>query len=215
MSLANPLAFDRALRQAATEYLQIAFSRLAPRILTQIRDVVRTAVTTSPEAQSLLGGDLQVQFGIADPLPAVQGIIDAVVASVRVTILSPAGDSLGGLRVEILRSDMSEVINVPGGSYISRSATRKTEILVPWLNWLLLAGDRVIIADFETKTDRASYSGTRTGRAVMVRPGKRPSVGFRVPPHFSGVVDNNWLTRAVQNAVGPVVAILEQAMGSL
>jgi hypothetical protein len=215
MSTINGIQFEQAIKTAAIQYLQVSLSRMAPQILMEIKDIVRLAVLNSPEHGSLLAGDLRNLFGIQDPAPVVQSIVDAVTNSVRVVILPASGLSLGGIRVNILLADMSEVLNLPGSSYLSRSLQRGTEILVPWLNWLLLVGDQVVIADFEVKTDKPGFTGTRTGKAVMVRPKKRPSQGFRVPPHFSGTVDNNWLTRVLEGATGQIVTVLEKAFRRL
>lgn len=207
--------FESTLRQQLIEHIQSSLVRLKPQLDEQFQQVVVKAIHDSPEYQSLLGGDLQALFGIADPQPVVNAIVDAVAGSLRLTIKPPSGDSLGGLLLEILREDMSDVLELDEASYVSYSLRRGTETLVPWLQWLLLAGDTIIIVDWEVIRGRGSYTSTRTGLAVMVQPIRRPSHGFQIPAPYSGVVDNNWLTRCLEAASGPIADVLQRALETI
>lgn len=211
----NAAEFERQLLRRAQDYIRAALLRQVPRVRVQVQEAVDAAVRGSPEYHSLLAGDLRALFGIAQPQPVLEAIVGAVRNSVHVTFTPPRGAVLGGLQVSVLRRDLSDVLAVPGGSYVSRSTTRNTDILVPWLEWLLLVGDRVVVTDFEVKTGGGGFSGTRTGQAVMVQPRRRGPRGFQVPSGFSGTVDNNWLTRCLGQVVGPVQAIFEGVLRSL
>lgn len=179
-----------------------------------VREAVERALRSSPEYDSLLAGDLRDLFGVEESQPVVEGVVRAVRDSVAVTASRGTGAVLGVLTVEILRDDYSDVLAVEGAKYVSVSRRRGTSTVVDWLNWLLLAGTSVVVAEWEAKSDRASFAGTRTGGAVMVLPRRRAGRGFQVPPEFSGVSDENWLTRCmaeVQPAVQDVlVRLLEQ-----
>lgn len=207
--------FEKQFLKQAGEYVYAGLVRLAPKVRIDIQDAVEQAVRSSPEYKSLLGGDLQKIFGIADPQPVLEAIVGGMRNGVQVSVTPPAGEILGGLKVEILREDLSDVLGVDGSSYVSYSVKRNTETVVPWLEWLLLAGDRIILTDWEVHTKEGSYVNTRTGRAVMVQPSRRGSRGFRVPPEFSGTVDSNWLTRSLEAVIAPMHGILERVVESL
>ena len=64
---------------------------------------------------------------------------------------------------------------------------------VDWLNWLLLAGDTIVVADYEVIYKRTRSS--RSGRGLMISP--EMTKGFRVRPEMSGVEDDNWITRSL------------------
>lgn len=196
--------FARALNEA---FLRDHASRpltLASAVRAAVQDAVEAAIRRSPEYASLESGRLRELFGLADPSSALTSIINAVREGVRV---SSAG---GTITVDVLPSDLGDVLSAEGASYVSRSLRRGTEILVPWLSWLLLEGSKVIIADWVAVTPHTP-SSTRTGGAVMVRP-KRPAGGFSVPAEFAGVADDNWLTRAVRDAQPDIEAILSNAL---
>lgn len=211
----NEREFELAIVEQARQEVRIALARIAPRIRLEAQEAVETAVRASPEHTSLLAGELQRLFGIENPEPAVNNIIAGIRNSVQVTQTPGVGAILGGIRLEILRTDMTDVLGVEGSSYISRSVVRHTEILVPWLEWLLLAGDKIVVTDFEVHTERGGYTGSRSGRAIMVHPTRRASRGFRIPAEFSGVIDDNWLTRCLEQLVGPVEVIFLRALESL
>lgn len=198
-------------REALKHIRAEAYSRLltvAGKVRPFVQEAIDRAVRSSPEYDSLLSGFLREQFGIADPGPALEEIVAAVKNGVQVTAAQGSGDVLGSLTVAALREGMTDVLGLPGGSYISRSVLRNTEVLVPWLSWLLLEGDKVILLEWQVNTEKARRA-SRTGRAIMIRPNRRQSRGFRVPPQFSGTVDQNWLTRclaAAAPAIGEAVA---------
>ena len=62
---------------------------------------------------------------------------------------------------------------------------------LPWLSWLLLEGDQILIANYGVKYK----AGTgRSGRATM----QKNATPFRVDPEYSGTIDNNFITKALQ-----------------
>ncbi len=206
--------FERAMLRAIMEELSRLLDRLGPAIHVPVLDIVEDIIRRSPEYQSLLADDLRTLFGIADPQPVLNNIIAAVRGSIRVVRRSGSGDVVGGLAIEMLQGGMDEIIGVEGGSYESLSKRRGTVTPVPWLSWLLLEGDRVIIAEWEAHTTKGFYKGTRTEKAVMVNPTKRPSLGFTVPAQFSGVVDANWITRCLTDALPAIEKLMGESVAN-
>ncbi len=176
------------------------------------RDAVGAALYASEEATSLLAGDLRSQFGIADPGPAVEAILGAVKASVHAEVFrGTGGDDLGRITITALRADLSDVLGLKEGSYISHSIDRNTDTVIPWLYWLLMQGDALVVTDFEINTEKKRHQ-SRTERAIMIKTTRRQARGFHVPSNFSGVVDANWLTRVMTASVPGVFAAVTSAV---
>ncbi len=66
--------------------------------------------------------------------------------------------------------------------------------MLPWLKWLTTLGDAVIVRDYEVRAGFPDKS--RTGDKIMVK-----GSGWRVPPAHSGTPENNFLTRAIDEAL--------------
>ena len=66
---------------------------------------------------------------------------------------------------------------------------------LPWLQWLLLEGDSIIIANFGVE-----YSNEAQGRAGPARM-TRQARPFRVNPKFSGTKDDNFITRSLSGRI--------------
>lgn len=205
--------FDEGLLRVLRERVARGLSAAAGRVLRDVRDAVRRSLEAGDEYRSLLAGTLREEFGVEEPQGVVNNIVNAVADSVNVSVLPAGRGDLGGLRVDAVRGDYSDVLAVPGASYVSVSLRRGTETLVPWLNWLLLAGDRVIVGDWQTLA--GGRLGSRTGRMIMVSPTRRPPRGFRVDPAYSGVAGNNWLTRSMEAAVPEIEAALGRVLGDI
>ena len=62
------------------------------------------------------------------------------------------------------------------------------------MKWLLTLGDAVIVRDYEVKAGFPKSS--RTGDKIMVK-----GSGWRVPPEHAGSEGNNFITRAIDEAL--------------
>ena len=67
---------------------------------------------------------------------------------------------------------------------------------IPWLQWLLTAGDSIIIADFGV--DYGPYGRSGMARMTVSR---RP---FKVDSAFSGTPENNFITKALTPRAGDI-----------
>ncbi len=168
-------------------------------IKSKVGELVDTQIRNSPEFDSLISGDLAAIFGLKDSANIVARIIDTIKNSIEVTY-SPAivvaGSLNASITVSVLKSDFSDVLSLPGVSYTTDGGD------VPWLEWLLKAGDGIVIGDYTAVLIETPLS--RTGHAIM----KKSSRGFRVPPEYAGTINNNWLTRALEDLEHPVGNII-------
>lgn len=97
-------------------------------------------------------------------------------------------------------SDWEQVLSLPDGITIndSRNAKRgKTEKEIPWLNWLLIGGDKVQIEGYSILYGNFSASRSRSGKAIMI-----PKLSWRIPTGYGPFnKNNNFVTRALQEII--------------
>jgi len=189
------------------------FQRAAPKIKTALQKLLRRALLESPEYENLVtGGDLKKELGVDFTRARLETIISMWVNSVTVyvrPVRSLGSNLFGGISIGMVQADYSDVINLPDAHVI----TEKGEDL-PWLEWLLLFGDTVIIRDYVV-FPKKGFRGfpnppSRTGLGIMI---KKKQGSWRVPPQFSGTADDNWVVRALNQVSVELDAIVEKAIG--
>ena len=186
---------NKALAREGEALLKKASSR----IRSQVVEVVRRAIATCPEIQELSSGSLKYDFGLTeDPSGA---IINSVANSTRVSvskISSRGGSFRGGVKIYVQPSTFSNLLSLSAGQQAIETGGS-----IPWLSWMLTAGDSIIIADFgveyETGADRSG--GARMDQAA------KP---FKVNPLYSGDETNNFITRALQPALKEISSIVRR-----
>jgi hypothetical protein len=166
------------------------FRKRSSEIKNRIRPIVASALFNSPEIISLQGGVLRFDFGLTgDPGPQ---IVSAVVESLQVKIERTRGSAngiSGGVTLSVQPSDYSNLLTLP----VAMQAL-EIEGRVPWLEWLLFAGDSIIIAHYGVEYGAGLG---RSGGAHMVSLKDAPFGPYKVNSAFSGTVDNNFITRAI------------------
>jgi len=144
----------------------------------------------SAEMQDLLRGTgkLRTELGVVDPTTAMDGIIDIWTKSVHLMIKYPRKHKDGvqlGFRLLGVRANWEDVLSSGIGQY----TTLKGET-IPWLDWLLRGGSKVLVRDYDIAFGYPSIS--RTGDAIMLQ-----GSGWVVPPSAQGTSSNNFVTRAI------------------
>jgi hypothetical protein len=180
-----------------------AFRRSINPLKESISRALYNAITTEPEYQSLLSGKLQYEFGIPESAQKVNEIVkiwtDHVI--VEVTPVTLAGYNLkGGFTINMIQDDYSDVLSSSAAQIVDE--TRST--VLPWLEWLLLNGNKIIVKNYEVQVGPSPYS--RTGLAIM-KPSKQ---NWRVPPEFSGTSSNNWVIRALDKLDNSIPNLIQQ-----
>lgn len=180
-----------------------AFSVLKKRkeaIRTKIVNIVARSLSTSLTLNELVYGDLKADFGLEfNPIP---DIIYAVSNSVSLGI-NPIGDkrfkkqSLVTLYVQprtynnLLSLAIAEQ-DIDGGT-------------IPWLEWLLLEGDKIIIYDYEVKYGQGLG---RSGEGIMIE----TNGFFQVAELHRGTRDDNFITKAISRASGEIIAAIQEGL---
>jgi len=182
----------KMILEALQQDVSQTINRAIPLITKQVQDLVGSAIRSSNEYQSLQNGKLRFEFGIPDP-SIVDKVIDTWVNNINVDItkisITNAGLS-GGFSIGMIASDFQDVLSLTDAQIID---TDKGYSL-PWLQWLLLDGNKVLVKDYKVVLGPNPYS--RTGYALMR---ENSSSGWRVPAEFAGTAANNWVTRSIDN----------------
>ena len=182
--------------------IEASISKSIPKITNEIKSAVSLALKNEPEYQSLIGGQLKAEFGIPDS-GQVNSVIDLMVNTLKfrqIPIRAGSFGLSGGFELSMLESS-----NL--GGVISSAPAYVTDIKgysLPWLEWLCLKNNEIIVRNFEVKYDPSPRS--RSGMAIMV-----PSPdSWRVPPAFVGSRDRNWTTRAIERVEPQVYSIIQK-----
>lgn len=172
--------------------LNAAARAAKPKIESRVKELIITLLPRTETYKSLMNGALQAHFGLTSN--EVGGKLDDITKliadSVKV-IATPFKYNrtiTGGLEISAFYADFAYLTKSDAGHV----TTKKGQPL-PWLDWLLLQGDRIIITDYVIHF--VSHPDSRSGQAFMV---ESTSGFWRVPPEFSGTAANNWITRMLE-----------------
>ncbi len=180
-----------------------------------VKTIIKEYITETPEMQSLKDGE-QLAKSLGIEKGTGEGIISAIAQRTvdSAVVYSTgfkysSGKILGSIRIKIVKADYTDVLGLVQAQYISlNEAGHRTP--VPWLDWLIKQGDRIIVKEFNIIL--GNFNRSRSGGAIMIKivPQKdtkkihgpfrkqNAGVGWRVPAKFSGVENNNFLTRAFE-----------------
>ena len=176
----------------------------------ELMQEMRGWLQDSPVILSLLGsGTLNAEVG----LPTSQGdtaaasIIDAVVGSVEVEFKPFSKKMVGGLIVGIQPEDFRNILGL-GSATITTAKGQKLD----WLEWLLTAGSKIIVKDYELTYGNYGKRSRSGMGAIMVR--KEGSGYWKMPAQYAGTPENNFITRAFEGKDSIVSSIIQKAFKS-
>jgi len=154
-----------------------------------IREIITSKFKKSDVYNALTKGSLKYEFGFpkGQELTITDNIVDRIGDSLQIT-LKPyfnAGRINIGLSIGIMKSDFSEILGLSDAKVDLASGEQ-----LPWLEWLLTAGDQILIVGYEIQ-----YNNTgRSGGAIMA---EKVGSFWKVPAQFSGTDTDNWITRTL------------------
>ncbi len=192
---------EKQIRKALADEINKTLKPQVAQLETKLKPVFRNALQKSPEINSLSSssGTLRLEFGLdSDPSAA---IINAVIESLNVewVKVNPTNFS-GGLIVTIQPSDFNNLLTLPQGNQSIIGGS------LPWLSWLLTLGDAVIITGYGVEF--GSFPNTRTGQAKM----STKFAPYKVNSAFSGTIDDNFITRAIEKTTPEVEKIIRRML---
>lgn len=189
-----------ALLPEVTNYMNNAISV----IKREMPEIIKSAIENSPEYVSLSSGKLQYEFGIPNVNTRLVNLINAWINSIQYPYMKPViiGNRIkSSFEVNAIRADFAEVLYSDDALVID--AIRGYNL--PWLEWLLLEGNKIIVRKQEVVLGPNKFS--RTGFALM----RDSNKSWKVPSEFSGTATNNWITRAIDGVEDKIGLLLEKA----
>lgn len=166
--------------------------------------ILQNAIVNTPEYSSILNGKLKYEFGIPDSNVKLNNLVDLWIENIKYPYMKPRiiGNKIkSSFEVNAVRVDFAEVLYSNDALVIDNIRGYN----LPWLEWLLLEGNKTIISKQEVVIGPNKFS--RTGNALM----RDSNKSWKVPSEFSGTVTNNWITRAVDGVEGNIQSLLDRA----
>jgi hypothetical protein len=190
-----------AMLPEAVSYLKKALSS----IKNNIPPIVSKAITNRPEYMSLTTGTLRLELGIPDANSKVLELIDFWTRNISIDFKSPviSGDKIkGSFSISLIKSDFSDIL----GSDAAFVYDSLRGYSLPWLEWLLLDGTKVLVRRQQVIISPNKRS--RTGMALMRESGQN----WSVPPQFAGTINDNWITRAIDDCADEINNLIEGSL---
>lgn len=171
------------------KYLQPKFVKAINGTKSELSKALISALKSEPEYQSLKSGKLRYEFGIPDT-----GIVDNILEIwannffIEANPIKKRGSQItGSFFIGMVKENFDDVLS-SGDALVYDNISN---ITLPWLNWLLLDGGKILVRNYEVKMGPNPRS--RTDMAVMIESNKN----WRVPSEFAGTIKNNWPVRAI------------------
>lgn len=180
----------KSILDALSKEVDRTINKAIPKIQSNLSQLLIDALKQEPEYSSLKNSTLRFEFGIPDT-SVVDDIVDKLAQTVSIrkkTIRITNAGLNGGFEITAIQSDnISGLTSDP--SAIIQDNVRNYSL--PWLEWLLLRGNEIIVRKYNVELGPSPYS--RTGNALMVN----SNSSWRVPAEFAGTASDNWTTRAI------------------
>jgi hypothetical protein len=166
------------LRERAKSLVQRNYSK----IRRAVKPVIVDAIYDCPEMESLRSGKLRYDLGVkADPTL----LISWSVADTMKLQYAYSNQYIFNFSISIQPGRYENLLDLPQSVFISENGRK-----VPWLEWLLTNGTKVIMADFGVLYKEGVG---RTDGAITVK----NVTPFMIDPAFAGVSGDNFISRAL------------------
>ena len=201
----NTNTISAKIRKQILKDINTTMDKVSIRVIGPIRNLVRQAILDQPEALSLSGGTLAGEFGLPDGRNRIEDIVNQWVSNIIVSKKRATASGRlfnASFTIKMIRADYKDVLQSVSASVVTDKGSQ-----LDWLEWLLLFGDRTIVRGYDVSFQ--SNRRSRSGIAIMVGGiGKN----WGVPPEFSGTINNNFVTRAIDGIEDDIIKIFEKQL---
>jgi hypothetical protein len=195
---------EKNINIAIAKYINVRLQNSKNTIINSIKNLTPSWIKDQPEIQSLLSSDPTSLVGIFGINRNTSSIVDTIINSISSSLtfeFKKIDNNLNGeFTINIQPSTFQNLLG------LSEGYTNYSNGSLHWLEWLLLRGDEIIVANYQYNP---SAGAGRSKLGNMITGGS-----FRVPPQFSGTSDNNFVTRALTgpNQIKKINNIFVQAL---
>jgi len=161
------------------------------KVANNIKLMIPSWINEQKEVASLLSqgvqGSLNAHFGLPPGMPelSVAAIVSAVSESIAVEIPKIDKSLRGSVLFRIQPDDFGNLLGLPEGFVTTRLGEN-----LHWMNWLLTMGGTPVVIGYDYIPSNLGRSGGGTMVGGKV---------WRVPSAHTGTVDDNFITRALEN----------------
>lgn len=176
----------------------------------QIKAVVKDFVSTKMREEfyknetvdSCINGILKGELGLQEPAASMEAILQRMLSTLTINVTAPK-DQKGVLRITIqaVRDDLNDLIGLAAASqdWTDRTGSEIRGEPLPWLEWLLVEGNSVIISDYVLRTDRQIG---RSGEQAIMQ--EAEGKFWKVPAQYQGTLTDNFIL--------DIITLTEKAM---
>jgi len=174
------------------------------KIKQELPSIIKMVITNTAEYNSILNGQLKYELGIPDSDTKLSGLLDIWSKNIVYNYEKPriSGNTIkSSFSANTIRVDFSDVLYTDYALVVD--SVRGYSL--PWLEWLLLDGNTIIVPKHSVQFGSNKFS--RTGNAVMIESKK----SWKISSEYAGTINNNWITRALEKAQEPIEDLLKRA----
>lgn len=117
-----------------------------------------------------------------------------------------------GLRFVMIKADYSDVLELDAATFESITTRpgpyRGQKHKIEWLRWLLLEGRKYVVKEY-IFTEK--LSGKRGGGLMIPKKG----AGWRIPEAYAGTIEDNFLTRAIDEYLDKIIDDINKDIGNI
>lgn len=187
LKIINGADFIKSALRGLASLITKDFDKKRGKAESKIRKITYNAIYNSPEMNAVRGGQLAFDLGIEEGNDPTSLIANAVANSVNVRRpnFKASGNIISGnYTVEIQPNNFSNLLTQSFGTVVTEKGQK-----LPWLSWLLVEGDSIIVAEWSVEYGQHG----RSGGARMV-----PGGAFTIDPQYSGTISDNFVSRALE-----------------
>ena len=143
-----------ALIPEINKYLNNIYQNMA----NSISNIVVNSIISQPEYESLMGGQLQGEFGIPDPSSRLSEIISTIKSGssiVRKPTTVVNGKIKAGIRFQMIQSDFQDLISLGSASFATEKGTKLFFAHILFVNniffYYINIGKKTLFLNYENK----------------------------------------------------------------
>jgi len=185
---------------------KISNPSLVSRIREGVEGILEEALISQKEYAEMVDNDgiLRGELGVVDSKSAMDSLIEDWVKTVRVMVKRPiiVGNTLKGaiLSITAIYANYEDVLDKIYASYVTEKG-----VVINWLDWLLTKGQKILVQKHISVYRSVGFKTSRTGNTIMRKSKGR---GWGVPMIFSGTLNNNFCTRAIDSAIPKIESLI-------
>jgi hypothetical protein len=181
-------SIDKKILQALQQEAKTVIQKNYGKLRNAIKPIIIDSIYDCPEMESVRSGKLKYDFGIeTDPTLIIAW---SVADSMRLSY-SYSPSYVFNFQITVQPINDNTLLSLPQ-SFVKLGDGGE----IPWLEWLLKKGSKIIMLDFGVLYKQAG----RTGGAIMVK----NISPFMVDPNYAGTDDDNFISRALSKNINKI-----------